>query len=234
MKQQGVSAVSGFDLLLIGAGIVVVLVLTVLVVLRSRWAQQDLIRDLGVDVDTGLALLEQRIDGLAGAGPTGPAAQALEDARGRLAAAREMRGRADHVVVLKASRRMLLEGLAAVSEGDRLAGRDPGPDVPAPTDAALVPSTVRVRVGSDEHVAQPVYTPGFPYHFPGAELRGDEVPGGWYAEPFWTDLLDPTTAPQAAERSGHDAGQEAADEAREVVAGQRGRLARRLDRRGRR
>lgn len=196
MKHEGVSAVSAFDLTLMAVGIVVVLGLTALVVLRSKWAQQDLTRDLGADVDTGMALLRQRIDGLAETDPDGLAARALGDARGRLAAAQEMRQRGEHVLVLKASRRILLEGLTAVAEGDRLAGRDPGPAVPPPTDAPLVDRTVRVRVGDTEHVARPSYTPGFPYHFPGAELAGDEVPGGWYAEPFWADLLDPGDDPR--------------------------------------
>ncbi|MGH3743943.1 MAG: hypothetical protein ACRDTP_03695 [Mycobacteriales bacterium] len=191
MKHDGVSAVSAFDLSLMAIGIVVVVGLTVLVILRSKWSHQDLTRGLAADVDTGLVLLAHRVDALADAAPEGPAAQAVADARGRLAAAREMRARGGHVLVLKASRRMLLEGLAAVTEGDRLAGREPGPAVPPPTDAPLVPEAVRVRVGNAEHVAQPAYTPGYPYHFPGAELGGDEVPGGWYAEPFWTALLDP-------------------------------------------
>jgi hypothetical protein len=191
VKNQSVSTVSGLDLALLALGIVVVIGLALLVILRSRWAQQDLTRDLGSDVDTGLALLRQRIEDLAGAEPDGPADVALTDARGRLAAAQGMRERGEHLLVLKAGRRILLEGLAAVAEGDRLAGRDPGPAVPAPTDADLVPATVRVRVGDLEHIAQPAYTPGFPYHFPGADLDGDEVPGGWYAEPFWTPFLDP-------------------------------------------
>lgn len=192
MNNQSVSTVSGLDLALLALGVVVVIGLALLVVLRSRWAQQDLTRDLGSDVDTGLALLRKRIDDLAAAKPDGPAAVALTDARGRLAAAEEMRERGEHLLVLKAGRRILLEGLVAVAEGDRLAGRDAGPAVPPPTDADLVPETVRVRVGDAEHIAQPNYTPGFPYHFPGADLAGDEVPGGWYATPFWTDLLDPS------------------------------------------
>ena len=192
MNNQSVSTVSGLDLALLALGIVVVIGLALLVVLRSRWAEQDLTRDLGSDVDTGLALLRQRIDDLAGAEPDGAAAVAIGDARGRLASAQEMRERGDHLLVLKAARRMLLEGLAAVSAGERLVGRDPGPAVPPPTDAAVVSETVRVRVGGTEHVAQPAYVPGFPYHFPGADLDGDEVPGGWYATPFWTELLGPT------------------------------------------
>jgi hypothetical protein len=192
VNNQSVSTVSGVDLALLALGVVVVIGLVLLVILRSRWAQQDLTRDLGVDVDTGLALLRQRVDDLAGVEPDGPAALALRDARGRLAAAQEMRERGENLLVLKAGRRVLLEGLVAVAEGDRLAGRDPGPDVPAPTATNLVPETVRVRVGDTEHIAQPAYVPGFPYHFPGADLDGDEVPGGWYSTPFWTDLLDPT------------------------------------------
>lgn len=191
MNSRGVSAVSGLELAVLAIVVVVVIGLAWLSVQRSRWRHQDLARDLGRDVDTGLGLLRDRVDGLAADTPEGPAAQALSDARNRLAAAEEMRGRGVNLLVLKATRRILLEGLAAVHEGDRLAGRDPGPAVPPPTDARLVEHAVRVRVGDAEHVAQPAYAPGFPYHFPGGELGGDEVPGGWYAEPFWSEVLDP-------------------------------------------
>lgn len=203
MNNQSVSTVSGLDLALLALAVVVVIGLALLVVLRSRWAQQDLTRDLGTDVDTGLALLRQRVEGLARAQTDGPAAVAFGDARGRLAAAREMRERGEHLLVLKAARRMLLEGLTAAAAAERLIGRDPGPAVPPPTDADLVPETVRVRVGDAEHVAQPVYVPGFPYHFPGADLDGDEVPGGWYAEPFWIGLLDVPTVATPPTRARH-------------------------------
>jgi hypothetical protein len=84
---------------------------------------------------------------------------------------------------------MLLEGLAAVREAESLTGRPTGPPLPPPTDAPLVDSPVRVAVDGSEHVALPAYAPGFPYCYSGGVFDVGEVPGGWYAVPFWEELL---------------------------------------------
>lgn len=156
---------------------------------RSRRRLRDVASQLSADVETGLLLLSSRIEGLAGADPHGDAACALSDAEGRLAAARTLRAESAEPVVSRAVRRILLEGLAAVSEGDRLAGRDPGPPLPPPTPAVITDHAVRVMVAGAAYIAQPGYRPGFPYHYSGGVLGADEAPGGWYASPFWESLV---------------------------------------------
>ncbi len=161
----------------------------IVIVGRSRGRLATLTADLYADVGTGLELLAARVDGLAAAAPQGEAAQALTDARDRLEAARVLRADSDALPVSRACRRILLEGLAAVGAGDRLAGRDPGPVPPPPTDAPLVEAAVRVAIAGREHIALPAYRPGFPHCYSGGVFDVGEIPGGWYAEPFWERLL---------------------------------------------
>lgn len=177
---------------------------------RSRTKVLDATDRVYADVETGLALLEVRVEQLAGAlaapeaadgvgrgvadgvggNDTGAqAAQALADARDRLTAARQTRAESRALPVSLRCRRTVLEGLAAVHAGDRLASRDPGPEPPSPTAATLVGSPVRVAVDGREHIALPAYAPGFRYCYSGGVFDVAEVPGGWYAEPFWEQLL---------------------------------------------
>lgn len=114
---------------------------------------------------------------------------ALEDARERLDAAAALRASSPSLPVSRRCRHLLLEGLAAVHFGYEAAGREPGPIPPPPTAAPLVESPVRVRVGDAEHVALPAYAPGYRCCYSGGLFDVAEVPGGWYADPFWEDLL---------------------------------------------
>lgn len=187
MNQPGsVNGVGGTELAIFVVGLVVVLLVIASLVARSFAQHDDVTRDLGADVDTGLALLARRIDELDAAQRGEAAAQALADARDRLAAAQELRRQSPTLVVSKAARAALLEGLTAARESSRLAGHDPGQPVPPPTDATLVAEPMRVRVGSAEHLALPAYAPGHPHHFSGGMLGDDEVPGGWYSSDFWS------------------------------------------------
>ncbi len=170
--------------------VVAALMAVIVVWQRSRYRAVDTTQALAADVDTGFALLTVRIEAVAPAVGAGtPAAQALADARDRLAAASRQREEAPDSAVSRVCRRMLLEGLAAVREAESLSGLPTGPPLPPPTDAPLVESPVRVAIEGAEHVALPAYAPGHPHCYSGGVFDVGEVPGGWYATPFWEELL---------------------------------------------
>lgn len=181
-----------FGLLIVGT-----LVSVIIAVGRSQTKVLDVTDRVYADVQTGLALLETRVGQLADAlaappadGDPAAAGQALSDARDRLGAAQALREQSPALPVSLRCRRTLLEGLAAVHAGCLLAGRDPGPEPPPPTDAPLVATPVRVPVAGREHVALPAYAPGHRYCYSGGVFDVAEVPGGWYDEPFWEQLLE--------------------------------------------
>jgi hypothetical protein len=180
----GTSLSTGSVYVLFFGILLAVLLSCLLIIGRGRWRERTLDRDLARDLDRGFALLERQladvpIEGL-------PAAA---DARERLAAARALYGRGSGLAVLRAVRHTLLEGLAAAHYARTAAGREPGPRPPSPNDAVLTAERVDVELAGVVRVAQPRYEPGYVHHFAGGTLAGVEVPGGWYAEPFWDELL---------------------------------------------
>lgn len=154
-------------------------------------------RALAADLDRGFALLTRQLADLPGATVPSDAGQAERDARDRLAVARETAARGQQLPVLRAVRHTLLEGLAAAHAARSEAGLEAGAVPPPPNDAPLTDTPVDVVLGGRTFTAWPAYRPGSVHHFAGGTLDGVAVPGGWYAEAFWTELL-------TSERTGRD------------------------------
>jgi hypothetical protein len=115
------------------------------------------------------------------------ARQALADASERFTSAGSVLAGADAVETYGVARRTLLEGLHAARSAREELGIDPGPPLPAPDRSAheRLSEPRLVSVQGQQFQGYPNYSPGAPYYYGG----GYEVPGGWYAVPFWETLL---------------------------------------------
>lgn len=184
-QDPGGSSVGGGGVYVFAVGVIVAVLLSLLLFfglgqLRDRRQRQDFARDL----EQGFALLERQLDGLPSHGNS-----AAGDARGRLAAARELEEHGTNLPVLRAVRHTLLEGLAAAHFARGSAGLDAGAVPPPPNEAPLTDTAVTVELLGISYTALPHYAPGSVHHFAGGTLGGVEVPGGWYANPFWEAVL---------------------------------------------
>lgn len=151
---------------------------------RSELRNRRRRRELAADVERGFAFLERQLADLSASGDP-----ATTDARERLTAARVLARNGSQPPVLRAVRHTLLEGLAAAYCARQAAGLRPGPVPPLPNAAPLTDVPVLVEISGRTYTGLPAYAPGSPYHFAGGTLADTEVPGGWYAEPFWAQLL---------------------------------------------
>jgi len=156
---------------------------------RSARSRTQELSDLRADVESLYGRLGSDVQLLA-PGDDQVARQALADAAERYNATGALMAKADTPGEYEAARRTAAEGLAAARVVRQRLGLDPGPDVPMP--AAATPQLTeasRVRIGEDEYEGSPAYEPGRPHYYEGGYYGGQPVPGGWYATPFWHDLL---------------------------------------------
>lgn len=119
------------------------------------------------------------------------AKQAMADASERYTATGAALASATTTGDLAAARRTAIEGIQAARVVRKQKGLDPGPDpqpAPAP-DAPQVQGQQLVQVGGQNYQGYGAYTPGAPNYFGGGMYNGGWVPGGWYATPFWQQLL---------------------------------------------
>lgn len=117
--------------------------------------------------------------------------QAMADASERYATASGQLEAAGSQDQLRTAWLAGVEGLHATRLVRQRLGLDPGPApaLPPPSGPQLQQRS-RVLVDGREHIGSPTYQPGQPYWFPGGRYGRNEVPGGWYAEPFWPgDLM---------------------------------------------
>ena len=155
---------------------------------RARSRGQEL-EDLRADVESLYGRLGSDVQ-LLSPGDDAVARQALADAAERYNATGALLSKADTPGEFAAARRTAAEGIAAARVVRERLGLDPGPDVPMPeTPGPQLSETSRVRVGEAEYEGSPAYAPGRPHYYEGGYYGGQPVPGGWYATPFWQDLL---------------------------------------------
>lgn len=116
--------------------------------------------------------------------------QAMADASERHSTASTLLERATSPDQLRTACLAAVEGLTATRLVRQRLGLDPGP-APAlpPGTGPQLTQRSRVTVDGVDHVGSPTYEPGNPHWFPGGRYGGRDVPGGWYAEPFWPDAL---------------------------------------------
>ena len=89
-----------------------------------------------------------------------------------------------------AARRTAVEGLVAARVVRERLGLDPGPEVPLPPGTGpMLQERGRVQVGEQSFAGSPAYEPGRGHYYPGGQLGGQAVPGGWYSVPFWETAL---------------------------------------------
>lgn len=114
------------------------------------------------------------------------ARQAMADASERHATATSLLERARSQDQLRTAWLAAAEGLHATRLARSRLGLDPGPaPVLPPAQGPQLQQPTQVLVEGREHVGQPTYAPGYGHWFPGGQVGGRYVPGGWYREPFW-------------------------------------------------
>ncbi|HVU71844.1 MAG TPA: hypothetical protein VHE83_02680 [Mycobacteriales bacterium] len=119
------------------------------------------------------------------------AKQAMADASERYTATGATLASAKTLGELAAARRSAIEGIQAARVVRKQLGLDEGPDPQplAPANAPQVQGRQTIAVGNQTYTGHGAYTPGSPYYFGGGTYGGSWVPGGWYATPFWEQLL---------------------------------------------
>jgi hypothetical protein len=117
------------------------------------------------------------------------ARQALADAAERHATCTALLERARTPEQRRTAWLAAAEGLHATRVVRTRLGLDPGPVPQLPTTGPALSGRSRVRVGDREVVAAPHYEPGLPHWFPGGQVGGRHLPGGWYATAFWPGAL---------------------------------------------
>ena len=118
------------------------------------------------------------------------AGQALADAAERYNAAGAILATADTPGEYAAARRTAVEGLVAARVVRERLGLDPGPEVPLPPGTGpMLQERGQVQVGEQSFDGSPSYEPGRGHYYPGGQLGGRAVPGGWYSVPFWETAL---------------------------------------------
>ena len=112
--------------------------------------------------------------------------QAMADASERYSTATSLLERARSQDQLRTAWLAAVEGLHATRLVRGRLGLDLGP-APAlpPGSGPQLQHRARVTVDGRDHVGAPSYEPGHSHWFPGGQIGGRPVPGGWYAEPFW-------------------------------------------------
>lgn len=124
------------------------------------------------------------------AGDDKVAQQALTDAGERYNATGALMAKADTLGEFAAARRTAVEGLAATRLVRERTGHDPGPEVPLPPGSVpALQEPARVQVGEEEYDGAPQYSPERPHYYEGGYYGSQQVPGGWYASPFWQTLI---------------------------------------------
>ncbi len=156
---------------------------------RRKAAHGKQLEDARADVESLYGRLGSDVQLLA-PGDDDVARQALADAGERYNATGALMAKADTLGEYAAARRTAVEGIAAARVVRARLGLDPGPDVPLPPGAGpQLDAPTRVRVGEEEYDGSPQYEPGRPHYYEGGWYGGQQVPGGWYATPFWQTLL---------------------------------------------
>ena len=118
------------------------------------------------------------------------AGQALADAAERCTTTGAILASADTPGAYAAARRTAVEGLVAARVVRERLGLDPGPEVPLPPGTGpMLKERGRVQVGEQSFAGSPAYEPGRGHYYPGGQLGGQAVPGGWYSVPFWETAL---------------------------------------------
>lgn len=159
---------------------------------RNRKAKQKRLKDLE-DARADVESLYHRLGSdvsLLFAGDDKVAQQALTDAGERYNATGALMAKADTLGEFAAARRTAVEGLAATRLVRERIGLDPGPEVPLPPGSVpALQESARVKVGEEEYDGAPQYSPERPHYYEGGYYGSQQVPGGWYASPFWQTLI---------------------------------------------
>lgn len=173
---------------------------------RNRKAKQKRLKDLE-DARADVESLYHRLGSdvsLLFAGDDKVAQQALTDAGERYNATGALMAKADTLGEFAAARRTAVEGLAATRLVRERTGLDPGPEVPLPPGSVpALQEPARVRVGEEEYDGAPQYSPERPHYFEGGYYGSQQVPGGWYASPFWQTLILSSVLNRGYSHGGH-------------------------------
>jgi hypothetical protein len=118
--------------------------------------------------------------------------QALVDAGERYNAAGSQLESATTARQFELAGQTAIEGLYYARAGRQGLGLDPGPELPL-TEAqrrnGMVTSEREVTVQGEHLKAGPQYAQDTPYYYPGGQMRGRQVPAGYYSQPWWRSAL---------------------------------------------
>lgn len=118
--------------------------------------------------------------------------QALVDAGERYNAAGGQLDRATSAKQYELARETALEGLAYARAARVALGLDPGPEIPplaGQRAAGQITKEREVDVQGQRLKASPNPQGDTPYYYPGGNVAGRPVPGGWYSQPWWRTAL---------------------------------------------
>lgn len=118
--------------------------------------------------------------------------QAIADASERFTAASSQLEQASTVRQAELVTESAREGLYYVRAARTAMGMDPGPELPelpGQRTAGQVSEEREVDVEGRRLAASPGPTQNTPHYYPGGQVAGRPVPGGWYSEPWWKPAL---------------------------------------------
>lgn len=115
--------------------------------------------------------------------------QAMTDASERNNAAGALLARASAPSEMRVALRIVVEGLQATRVIREHQGLSLGADLPDITSPATVQAPTPVFLGKQSTTAYPEYHPTQPHYFPGGDVGGNQVPGGYYRTPFWKKAM---------------------------------------------
>lgn len=118
--------------------------------------------------------------------------QAIADASERFTAASSQLAQAGTVRQAELVTESAREGLYYVRAARTAMGMDPGPELPelpGQRTAGRVSEEREVEVEGRSVAAAPGPTDRTPHYYPGGQVAGRPVPGGWYSEPWWRPAL---------------------------------------------
>jgi hypothetical protein len=172
---------------------------------RKRQAAAQAQEDARADVESLYGRLGSDVSLLSG-GDDEVARQALADAAERYNATGALMSTADSPAEWAAARRTAIEGITAARVARQRLGLDLGPPVPelVATGAPRLEEPAAVQVGEEVHEGSPSYEPGRPHWFEGGYAGTTVIPSGWYARPFWQDLLLDAALSRSRYGAGYD------------------------------
>lgn len=190
------SSGGGWVILVVIVGIGAVLMIAYLI-----YRRRTLAKDLATAKEKVMPYYTRLAQEILGFDPQGnsTALGSLADASAKYSTAGDQVEAADTVADWAQARTTVLEGLVAMRQARTALGLpegDPIPEIAPAIDHLTEPQEVSIQGTTVQ--GYPEYRPGASYYYGG----GNGIPGGWYATPFWQQMLIGMFAGQAAGRRG--------------------------------